>query len=127
MAARPRPALLGAAAGIGYGVVAALLKQISALAQTGITTLFTDWPLYALLGMGAVSIVLNQMAYRAGPLAHSMPSLTVTDPAVSVALGALAFQEALATTPLALTIEILGFLLMTAAAADLARRTKADQ
>ncbi len=70
---------------------------------------------------------MNHIAYRAGPLAHSMPALTVSDPAASVALGALAFQETLASTPVALTIEILGFATMTAAAADLARRTKPDQ
>ncbi|MDE3207193.1 MAG: DMT family transporter [Acidobacteriota bacterium] len=121
------PALLGSAAGIGYGIVAGLLKQCSALAHNRIGTLLADWPLYALIAMGAASIVLNQIASRAEPLAHSMPALTVTDPAASVAPGAVAFQEALAATPVALTIQILGFATMAAAAADLARRTKAAQ
>jgi hypothetical protein len=120
------PALLGLAAGVGYGIVAALLKQTAAVAQLGALTLFTDWPLYALLAMGGVSIALTQMAYRAGPLAHSMPALTVTDPASSVVLGALAFQESLASSPGAIVVQLLAFVAMAAAATQLARRTKAE-
>jgi drug/metabolite transporter (DMT)-like permease len=121
------PALLGLAAGIGYGIVAALLKETAAIAQLGPVTLFTDWPLYALLGIGGVSLALTQMAYRAGPLAHSMPALTVTDPASSVVLGAVAFQESLASSPSAIVVQLLAFATIAAAATQLARRTKADQ
>ncbi len=66
------------------------------------------------------------MAYRAGPLAKSMPALTVTDPAASVALGVLAFQEKLAATPFAIALQVVGFVVMAAAAAQLARREATD-
>ncbi|MDA8046347.1 MAG: DMT family transporter, partial [Actinomycetota bacterium] len=118
-----RPALLGTAAGIGYGLVAALIKQATAVFQSGgILHLLADWPLYALIFAGAISIGLNQMAYRAGPLAKSMPALTVSDPAASVALGVLAFQEKLAANPFAIAVQVVGFLVMALAAAQLARR-----
>ena len=120
----PAPALLGTAAGIGYGVVAALLKETTTVAQSGLVNVLTDWPLYAMIGMGAASLALAQMAYRAGPLAHSMPALTITDPAASVALGALAFQERLASGPFPLSTEVAGFVLMTFAAIQLARQDK---
>jgi drug/metabolite transporter (DMT)-like permease len=118
------PVLLGTAAGIGYGVVAALLKETTTVAQSGIVHMLTDWPMYALIGSGAVALVLTQVAYRAGPLARSMPALTITDPAASVALGALAFQEGLANNPMAVFSQVAGFLLMAVAAAQLARREK---
>jgi drug/metabolite transporter (DMT)-like permease len=121
------PALLGAAAGVGYGVVAALLKQTMTIARSGVVPLLSDWPLYAFVAVGGVSLALTQMAYRAGPLSHSMPALTVTDPAASVALGTLAFEESLATDALSIAIQVIGFVTMVAAAAQLARRTKMDQ
>lgn len=117
------PAVLGAASGIGYGVVAALLKEATAIFNAGgMVGLVTDWPLYALIGAGAVSLALTQKAYRAGPLAKSMPALTVSDPAASVILGVLAFQERLDANAVAVLGQVLGFLVMAAAAAQLARR-----
>lgn len=117
-----RCGLLGAAAGVGYGVVAALLKQATALMHHGLGELLTDWELYALIGAGAAALILTQVAYRAGPLAKSMPALTVSDPAASVLLGVVAFQESLATDPLAITGQVVGFMVMAGAAAQLARR-----
>ena len=121
------PALLGVAAGIGYGATAALLKQTSVLTQTGIGHMFTDWPFYVFVAVGGASIGMTQLAYRAGPLAHSMPALSVSDPAVSVAVGAFAFHEHLATDPVSVLFEVLGFAVMAGAATQLARRTKAAE
>jgi drug/metabolite transporter (DMT)-like permease len=115
-------AVLGTAAGIGYGVVAALLKQTLVLVRYGVGAVVADWPIYALVAVGAASVALTQIAYRAGPLSRSMPALTVTDPAASVILGVFAFGERLATDPLALAGQVVGFLVMTASAAQLARR-----
>ncbi len=123
-----RPALLGTAAGIGFGLVAALIKQATAIFQSGgLLHLLADWPLYALIGVGAVSLGLNQMAYRAGPLAKSMPALTVSDPAASVVLGVLAFKERLAGDAWSVTLQVVGFVVMALAAAQLARREASQE
>jgi drug/metabolite transporter (DMT)-like permease len=122
-----RPALLGTAAGVGYGLVAALIKQADALWHTGLVHLLTDWPVYALIAVGGAALSLTQLAYRAGPLAKSMPPLTVTDPAASVALGVLAFQEKLDSNPGALALQVIGFVVMSLAAAQLARREAEGQ
>lgn len=122
-----RPALLGTAAGVGYGLVAALIKQADALWHTGLAHLLTDWPVYALVGVGGAALSLTQLAYRAGPLAKSMPALTVADPAASVALGVLAFQEKLDSNPGALALQVIGFVVMSLAAAQLARREAEDE
>jgi drug/metabolite transporter (DMT)-like permease len=122
-----RPALLGTAAGVGYGLVAGLIKEATALYHTGFAHLITDWPLYALIAVGGAALGLTQMAYRAGPLAKSMPALTVSDPAASVALGVLAFQENLSTNALAIALQVIGFVVMAGAAAQLARREAVEQ
>jgi drug/metabolite transporter (DMT)-like permease len=117
--------LLGMAAGLGYGVDAALLKQTTTVAGAGLVHLLTDWPLYAFIGMGGASLVLTQVAYRSGSLAGSMPALTVTDPAASVLIGALAFQEHLATGAWSIAGQVIGGVLVAGAATLLARREKA--
>jgi drug/metabolite transporter (DMT)-like permease len=121
--ARHSPTILGTAAGIGYGVVAALIKQSTWVYRFGgVVHLLSDWPLYALVAVGLAALGVTQLAYRAGPLSKSMPALTITDPAASVALGVLVFQERLAADPIAVALQIIGFVVMAAAAAQLARR-----
>jgi drug/metabolite transporter (DMT)-like permease len=117
---RYKGAVLAMAAGIGYGVVAALLKQATSLVGGGWLRLLTGWPVYALVVVGAASIALTQLAYRAGSLAMSLPTLTITDPASSVAVGALVFHERLTHTPIAVVVEVACFGLMFAATAALA-------
>jgi drug/metabolite transporter (DMT)-like permease len=120
------PVLLGTAAGIGYGVDAALLKQTTTIFQSGFLHLLTDWPVYVFLAVGGASLALTQVAYRSGSLAGSLPALTVTDPAASVVIGALAFQEHLASNALAVAGQLVGFVIVAGAATQLARREKSD-
>jgi drug/metabolite transporter (DMT)-like permease len=100
------------------------LKQTTTIAQSGIVHLLTDWPVYAFLAVGAMSLALTQIAYRSGSLAGSLPALTVTDPVAAVAIGALAFQERLASNALSIAGQAVGFVLVAGAATQLARREK---
>src|SRR6185437_312648 len=93
---RYRAVLLATASGVGCGIAAALLKQTAAIAAGGFVAVVVDWPVYALIIVGAVAIALTQLAYRAGPLKESLPPLTIADPATSIMIGALAFHEQLA-------------------------------
>ena len=52
---RHRAALLGFAAGIGYGLSAALMKYSVALSQDGAEALLTSWPGYTLLVLGTAN------------------------------------------------------------------------
>lgn len=122
---RHRAALLATAAGIGYGVAAALLKQSTVIAgSSGLGAVLADWSLYLLIVVGAMAIALTQLAYRAGPLAESMPALTVVDPASAIFIGALAFHEELAHSPTAVVIELATFVVMGVASARLAREVR---
>jgi drug/metabolite transporter (DMT)-like permease len=124
-AARPayRAALLGAAGGIGFGIASALLKQSAALAATGVHVMLSDWSPYGTTLIGALAIVLTQLAYRSGPLASSLPAMTIGDPASAVVVGVLAFHERLVDTPLAVAVGIAAFAAMTVGASQVARYT----
>jgi drug/metabolite transporter (DMT)-like permease len=118
---RRRALALGTAAGIGYGMTAALLKQTIVVARHGVVPALADWPLYVLLLFGAASIALTQLAYRSGPLSRSLPALTFLDPASSIVIGAAAFHELLADSPSSVALQVVGLALTVAATVQLAR------
>ncbi len=124
---RHRAALLGAAAGVAYGVTAALMKEVLGQA-TGNHPLgvLRGWPLYAVVVVGGGALVVNQVAFQAGPLASSLPPLTIVDPVVAIVVGALVFDERVASSAPAVAAEVVTFAVMAAAAVALARRNPSD-
>lgn len=120
-----RAALLGAAGGIGFGITASLLKEaINLAAGADPLRLFASWPLYLLAAVGLPSVVVTQVAYHSGPLAASLPPLTIINPIAAVAIGVLAFHEHVAHSPSAIAAEVISAAVMTAAVTQLARRAK---
>lgn len=116
-----RAACLGFCAGAAYGLLAALIKSsVGTLADNGADVL-TTWPLYAFLVIVVGAIAVNQLAFNAGPLASSLPLVTIVDPVVSIAIGAAAFGETIATRPLLLFGQIVGFALMSVGVVILSR------
>lgn len=122
-ARRFRAGLFGLATGIAYGMVAGLIKYVVALIPEGAAAVFANWPLYALVCIGAVAVTLNQTAYQSGPLAASLPALTLADPVTGALIGAIAYGERLASDPLALTGQVAGAAAVAVAIVQLARRT----
>jgi drug/metabolite transporter (DMT)-like permease len=112
-ASRTRAALLAGAAGLVYGLTAALTKSVAHLLGIGVGRLLGSWELYVLILAGVVGMVLAQSAFQAGPLDASLPVLTVVDPVVSITIGALAFSEGLRTGKVSSVLEIVGILAMT--------------
>lgn len=92
-----RAALLAARAAIGYGLTAALVKSATQRASAGFAGVLTDWHVYAMVAAGLASILLQQGAFKAGPLAAAQPAMTAVDPLVSIALGVGLFGEHLRT------------------------------
>ncbi|MGI8678736.1 MAG: DMT family transporter [Jatrophihabitans sp.] len=120
-----RAAWLGFCAGAAYGLLAALIKSsVGTFTHDGVDAL-TTWPLYAFLVIVVAAIVVNQLAFNAGPLASSLPLVTIVDPVVSIAVGAAAFGETTATRPLPLAGQIAGFALMSVGVVILSRRAEA--
>jgi hypothetical protein len=71
--------------------------------------LFESWQPYFLLGAGIMGMVLAQSAFQAGPLDASLPTLSATDPIVSVLIGAVAFGETVRTGIAPTTVEVISF------------------
>lgn len=119
-----KAALLGGIGGLAYGLTAALLKEsIHLISGPHPVHLLTTWPLYLLLGVGAVALVVVQASYQAGPLAASLPPLTMLNPIIAIVVGVAAFDERLSDTPAALGIEATSLVAMTLAVMQLARRS----
>jgi hypothetical protein len=91
-------ALLGAAAGLGYGLTAVYTKGFAGrFADGGVPAVLSSWQLYACAAAGTVSFWLLENAYHAGPLAAAQPGITLADPLVATTWGAFVFGEPVRT------------------------------
>ncbi len=114
-----RAALLGAATGLAWGFVAAIIKELSSHLGGGIGAVFSTWSLYALLVVGAATMLLAAQAMAAGPLAASQPGFTILDPMSATLLGVFLFSEHIRTGPWDLAGEALALALLFAGASGL--------
>jgi len=121
--ARPvhKAALLASAAGITYGLTAALTKATGHLLRIGFVHMLTAWQPYALIAGGLIGMVLSQSAFQAGPLRASLPLLTIVDPLVSILIGVCVFHEHVAQDPARVLAELAGAAIMAAGVFALAR------
>lgn len=119
--------LFGISTGVLFAVTASLIKQCTELLATGPIALLTGWQLYALLVVGTTGMLLNQLAYQAGPLAASLPAITVVDPLVAILLGIVVFDEHLRHTAPAIVGEVVALALLSVAALRLSRLERVDE
>jgi drug/metabolite transporter (DMT)-like permease len=113
---------LGISAGVLFGLVAGLLKLIvGEIGDASPAELLTSWPLWALIGAGVSGMAINQRAYQIAPLSMSMPVLNIVDVLVALGLGAWAFGEAPAHSPLALVIQAMALACMAFGLQQIAR------
>jgi len=116
-----RAAVLGAATGISWGFMAAVIKELSSHLGDGIGAIVTTWSLYLLLAAGAATMLLAAHALAAGPLAASQPGFTIVDPLTASLLGVFLFGERIQTGPAALAGEALALAVVIAGATALSR------
>ena len=91
-------ALYGTAAGIVYGALAALMKDVTAtITDDGLLAVFAEWQTYVLIGAGIVAIVLQQLALRSGHLSAGLSAISVGTPVMSTILGVTIFEETFTT------------------------------
>lgn len=86
-------ALLGIAVGVIYASSAALLKAISDIGARDLLAVLWSWQLYTVVVVGALGLVLNQVAFQAGPLTASLPAISTVDPLLSIVIGVWVFDE----------------------------------
>lgn len=118
-------ALLGVATGIVFAGTATLIKACTSLLAHNPVALVTSWQLYTLLAAGTVGLMINQLAFQAGPLSASLPAITVVNPLLAVLLGVVIYDENLRHTPWALATEAGSLMLFTVAAFALTRHQAA--
>jgi drug/metabolite transporter (DMT)-like permease len=88
-----RAVLFAFTTGALFGITAALTKSsVVLIGDDGIGAL-GHWEPYALAVMGGLGFVLNQRAFQAGSLTASLPTLTVVEPLVAVAVGVTMLDE----------------------------------
>jgi drug/metabolite transporter (DMT)-like permease len=109
-----RAAVLGAATGVCWGFVAAVIKEFSSHLGAGVGAIFTSWPVYVLIGAGTASLLLASHALAAGPLAASQPGFTILDPLAASLLGMFLFGEHIRAGTLDLAAEAAGLALLVA-------------
>lgn len=85
--------LLGVATGTIYAATAALIKELTTLASAGPTAVLLSWQLATLIVLGAAGLILNQLAFQAGPLSASLPATSAVDPLASIVIGVVVYDE----------------------------------
>ena len=119
--ANQRAALLSGAAGVVYGVSAGFTKTAGLLLRYGFLHLLSSWQVWGLVVTGVGGMVIAQSAFQAGDLDSSLPTMTVTDPIVSILIGAVAFGETLPSSAGATLLEVASLIVMAAGVFALAR------
>jgi hypothetical protein len=114
-----RAAVLGAATGVSWGFMAAVIKELSSHLGDGPGAVFSTWSLYVLLTAGAATMLLASHALAAGPLAASQPGFTVLDPLSASLLGVFLFGEHIRTGVVSLAGEALALAIIFAGASAL--------
>ena len=103
-------AVLGAGAGLMFGVTAGLLKTLSGALASG-SPAFVAVTLACLIGAGLLGTAMNQRAYQIAPLAFSMPLVNVVDIIVAVLFGVVVFGESPAHGPGLLFLQAVGLVI----------------
>jgi drug/metabolite transporter (DMT)-like permease len=90
-----RAAILGLCAGLLFGLSATFAKPVINDLHVSIAEAAGDWRTWALLGYGFIAFLIQQLSLATGQLAPAMAAVSVSNPAISVVLGILLFQERL--------------------------------
>ena len=90
------------------------------IGQTPARELLTSIGIWAYAVTGAIGFVLFQHALRAGHVAASRASMIIVNPLLSVLIGVVAYGESLRHGSLAITLEVLGLVILLGSARALA-------
>ena len=102
-----RARLLAAAAGVTFGLTAAvtlsasrLFRDVPAAQSPG------HWQPWALIALGLTGLLLAQTAFQAAPLTASLPVIATLEPISGVLIGTVVFHERLAASAFALAVQL---------------------
>ncbi len=104
--------LLAVAGGVSFGTMAASVSITWHTIDAGVVHALATFGPYAVAATGVAGIVLTQAAFSAGVLRLTLPTLTVVQPLVAVAIGVGILTEKVSTTGLDPLWEVLGLAVM---------------
>lgn len=99
-----RAALLAFAAGVVFGLTAAVTLSFARLLRFGVASALGHWQPWALLALGIAGLLLSASAYQAGPLRATLPIMDTVEPVSGVLIGGMIFGERLAASPAGLAV-----------------------
>lgn len=104
-AARAR--LLAGAAGVIFGLTAAVTASLTrSLREEGMGSILTHWEPWVLVSLGITGLLLSTGAFQAGALPVSLPIIDTVEPVSGVLIGAVIFDERLATSASGLLVQV---------------------
>ena len=116
-----KAALLGTAAGLTFGLVSCLTKEVvEVFEDDGVVAMFEDWQLYAILALGFVGMTITQQGLQTGVLPPEVATSSIFNPAISVVLGLALFEETIHRSAVDSVAAVLALLAMFAGVAVLA-------
>jgi drug/metabolite transporter (DMT)-like permease len=116
-----KAALFGTAAGVIFGIVAALTKATVDRFDNSFTAVFADWHLYGLIGSSLIGFALVQMSLQTGALAPAISTTMVFETIVGVAVGIFMLHEELHPEPWGIAVSLLALVAVLAGLVALAR------
>jgi drug/metabolite transporter (DMT)-like permease len=103
---RSRAATTAVAAGLIYGLTAAVTLSLTRLVRAeGLWRALAHWQPWALAGLGLAGLALTMGAFQAGALGASLPVIDTVEPVSGVLIGTFVFGEHLAATPAGLGLQ----------------------
>ncbi len=90
-----KAAMFGVSAGLLFGLSASFAKTTIDQLSGGILDVLSHPEAYALVGIGLVAFGVQQLSLSTGQFAPAMAAVAVSNPAISVILGVVLFQESL--------------------------------
>jgi hypothetical protein len=88
-----KAALLGTAAGLLFGLVAALTKGAIEVIQDDGFGVLANWHLYALIVVGFAGLTVTQLSLQVGILPPAVATSSIFNPVASIVLGLTLFEE----------------------------------
>ncbi len=104
-----RALLLAAAAGVLFGLLAAVTLSFTRLVRgSGLAAALGHWQPWTLMSLGIIGLLLSQSAFQSGALTASLPVIDTLEPISGVLIGVLIFDERLAASSVTLLAQLAG-------------------
>ena len=111
-----KAALYGITAGVLFGLSAALAKPTVEALHDGLDAVLTSWEAYLMAATGVAAFVVQQVSLSSGRLAASVSTVSVSNPIVAIAIGAIVLDETLARPAWHIVVGVGGLLAALAGA-----------